>query len=218
MLHTSKTRLERSRTSRRVVSDTLFGTQPIAGIRAATSMAKGAGETAINTANTYGTEASDIGSMLVPTLEREASNPQGFNPTDLNAMLVAGQQGAGGATGAIQGQANLTAARTRNSGALSAVLDEAARARSKASSESALNVQGMNANLKEKQRQAGLQGLESVRGGDVNAQLKAEGLVPEDINAWTNASKAGWLQNTMGVLGTLSGMASSAGKMAGLPG
>lgn len=218
MLHTLHARSERNRTSRRVISDALFGTQPIAGIRAATSAAKGAAETAAGTANTYGTEASDIGSMLIPELSREATNPQGLNPTDLNAMLVAGQEGAGGANAGIAGQANLTAARTRNSGALSAVLDEAARARSRASSSSALNVQGMNANLKEKQRQAGLSGLESVRGGDVNAQLKAEGLVPEDINAWTNASKAGWLQNTMGVLSGLSGMASSAGKMAGLPG
>lgn len=215
MLHN---RSERNHTSRRVLADPVFGSQPIAGIRAATAAAKGAMQTAENTANTYGTEASDIGSMLIPQLSREATNPQGFNPTDLNAMLVAGQQGAGGATGALQGQASLTAARTRNSGALSGVLDEVARAGARAKSASALDVQGMNARLKESQRQAGLKGLEEVRGGDVNAQLKAEGLVPEDIKAWTDASKTGWLQNTMGVLDTLSGMAGRAGKMAGLPG
>jgi hypothetical protein len=47
-------------------------------------------------------------------------------------------------------------------------------------------------------------------GTDVNAQLKAMGIIPEDINAGLNAGKSGWLQNTEGVLGTLSGMGSSA--------
>lgn len=204
------------RTSRRVIDDPVFGSQPIAGIRAAEGMARGAGLTAMSTANQYGTEATGIGSMLVPELEKEAMNPTGFNPTDLNAMIVGGQQAAGGTNASIAGEAGLRAARSRNTGSISGILDEAARARGRENSNTALAVQGENARLKERQRQAGLSGLESVRGTDINADLKAQGLVPEDIKAWTDASKSGWLQNTLGVLDTLSG--GKGFKIPGLPG
>jgi hypothetical protein len=48
-----------------------------------------------------------------------------------------------------------------------------------------------------------LSGLEGLYGEDVNANLKAQSLVPEDINAWGNAGKTGWLQNTLAVINTL---------------
>jgi hypothetical protein len=150
--------------------------------------------------------------MLVPELTREATHPTGYNPADINSMLVAGEQGAGGATGAIAGEANLRAARSRNNASLSSVLDENNRGGMRQLSENALNVQGQNANLKEKQRQAGLAGLESVRGGDIKAQLEAEGLVPQDVNAWVNAMKAqpGVFQDIMTSIDTLSGAGKSA--------
>lgn len=175
--------------------------------------AQGAASTAAGTATGYGSGASSIGSTLVPELTKEATNPTGFNPTDLNSMLVAGQQGAGGANAGITGQANLEAARTHNTGGLSAVLGEAARAKTRANSESALGVQGANAQLKEKQRQSGISGLEGMYGTDVGAQLKAQGLVPEDIDAWTKASQTGPLQDVEGIIGTLAGAATGAGSL-----
>lgn len=173
--------------------------------------AKSATSQAFGTAAGYGAEAGDIGSMLVPALTQEALHPTGFNPADLNSMLVAGEQGAGGATGAISGEANLRAARSRNNASLSSVLDEAERGKTRQLSQNALDVQGQNAALKEKQRQAGLAGLSKERGMDVNAQLEAQKLVPEDINAWSKATEAehntGLFSDVLSTIGTLTGAA-----------
>jgi hypothetical protein len=177
--------------------------------------AKSAAGTATSTAAGYGAEAGDIGSMLVPKLEQEALHPTGFDPNDINAMLVGGEQGAGGANASIAGEAGLRAARTRNTGALSSVLDEASRNNGRQLSENALGVQGQNAALKQKQQQAGLSGLENVRGGDIKANIEAQGLVPQDINAWVNAMKAqpGVFQDILGTIDTLAGAGKSAASL-----
>lgn len=198
-------------TTRRVFYDPWTGaTVPIAGIKKAQKAAQGAASTAQASGAKYGSDADTLGSTLVPELTKEATHPTGFNPTDLNNMLVAGEESAGGATGSTVGQANLEAARTHNTGALSAVLDEAARNKTRALSTNALDVSNANAQLKEKQRQQGLTGLEGLFNTDVGAGLKAQSLVPEDINAWSNAGKTGWLQNTLGTISTLTGGAANA--------
>src|SRR5258707_5730721 len=99
--------------------------------------ARTAADTAANTAAGLGNEATSIGSMLVPELTREATNPTGFNPNDLNAMLVGGAQGAGGAAGSLAGEAGLRAARSRNNGAFSGILGEIARSKTQALSNNA---------------------------------------------------------------------------------
>jgi hypothetical protein len=180
-------------------------------IKAATQAAQSGVNQANATAANYGGQAAGIGGTLVPALTKESTNPTGFNPNDLNSMLVAGEQGAGGANAGLTGQANLQASRTNNSGALSGVLDQAARAKTQTLSNNALGVQNENAQLKQKQQQAGLQGLQGLYGTDVGAQLKAQGLVPEDINAWANADKTGWLQDTTGMLGALGSLGMGAG-------
>lgn len=179
-------------------------------IRAATTAAKSAAQQATASSAGYASQGADIGSMLVPELQKEALHPEGFDPNDLNAMLVAGQQGSGGATSSIAGEAGLQAARTRNNGNMSGVLDEAARAKTRADSDASLGVQAQNATLKESQRQAGLAGLSKERGADVHADLDAQGLVPQDIKAWTDANNSGWLQNTTGVINSLANAASAA--------
>lgn len=163
----------------------------------AKGMAKNAANTATATAGGYGSAATDISSKLVPTLTQEATNPQGFMPQDLNAMLVKGEEGAGGAAGSLMGEAGLRAVRSRNTGALSGVMGEISRDKTRALGQNALGVQTMNAEEKQRQRSEGLHGLEGVYGTDVGAQLKAEGLVPEDINAMLNANKTGWGKNLM---------------------
>ena len=178
--------------------------------RSAQNQAGQATNQAFSTVGKYGANAGQIGGAVVPTLERDVTNAPGFNPTDLNAMLVGGEQGAGGAASGVTGQAGLEAARTRNSGATSSVLDQAMRRKGQILSQNALDVQGANAKLKTQQRSQALSGLEGMYGTDVNAQLKAMGIVPEDINADVNAGKSGWLQDTEGVLGTLSGMGKNA--------
>jgi hypothetical protein len=170
--------------------------------------AKAATSTAQSTGSDFASKSNDIGSTLVPQLTQEATHPQGYNPNDLNSMLVAGEQGAGGATSGVTGQANLEAARTHNTGALSGVLDQAARQKQQQLSQNALDVQGKNADLKQRQQQAGLAGLQGIYGTDVNANLKAQGLVPEDIGAWTQAHETGPLQDAEGIVGTVANAAS----------
>lgn len=178
--------------------------------RSAQNQAGQATNQAFSTAGKYGANAGQIGGTVVPTLERDLTNAPGMNPTDINAMLVAGEQGAGGAASGVTGQAGLEAARTRNSGATSSVLDQAMRRKGQILSQNALDVQGANAKLKQQQRLQALSGLEGMYGTDVGAQLKAMGIIPSDIEANLKAGDSGWLQNTMGVLDTLSGMGKSA--------
>ena len=182
--------------------------------RSAQNQAGQATNQAFSTAGNYGSQAGQIGGSVVPTLERDVTNAPGYNPTDLNAMLVAGEQGAGGAASGVTGQAGLEAARTRNSGATSSVLDQAMRRKGQILSTNALDVQGANAKLKQQQRSQALGGLEGMYGTDVGAQLKAMGLEAPDINADVNAGKSGWLQQGEGLLDTLTGSATAGAKIA----
>lgn len=200
-------------TTRRTISDLLFGTQPIAGIKKATGAAQSAAGTAAQTAGQYGKQASDIGSMLTPTLEADIRNPQGFSPSTTNAMLGMGLGAAGGAASGIVGQAGLEAARSRNVGAATGVLDEAQREKMRTSAGVGLDVATKNAELQQQQRAQALQQLQGMYGEDVNAQLKAQGLVPEDINAWANANNSGWVQNVDQTIAAAGSAMGGAGKL-----
>lgn len=163
--------------------------------------------TASQTAGAYGSAATGVNGTLTPVLTNEALHPTGFTPQQKNAQLVAGEQGAGGATGAVAGTAGLQANRSRNSGALSSVLDSAARAKSQAFSGGAENVATKDAALQQANKQAGVSGLEKMYGTDVGAQLGSEGQVSSDINAGVAANNTGWLQNTLNTISTITGAA-----------
>jgi len=198
-------------TSRRVISD-IYGTQDIAGIRAATQAAQSAATTAAQTGAGYGEQAGALGGMLVPTLESDVMNAPGFSAAQQNAMLTSGLEGAGGAASGLVGQAALAGARSRNVGAgTTGALDEVAREKMRTSAGVGLDVATKNAMLQQQQRASALKQLEGIYGTQTGAQLKAQSLVPEDIDAWTNASKAGWLQNVEGVMGTIGSMAGGIG-------
>jgi hypothetical protein len=171
--------------------------------RSAQAQASNAAATAGSTAAGYGSTASGVNSFLTPQLERNATNPIGFTPTETNNMLVAGEQGAGGATSGITGQAGLQAARTRNSGALSGVLDQAARTKQQQLSQNALGVQNESAKLAQAKQASALSGLQGLYGTDVGAQLKSMGIQDQDINTEIQAGQSGWLQNATGVIGAL---------------
>lgn len=174
----------------------------------AKAMAKNAANTATSEGARYGSAATDIASTLVPEYRREATSPTGFMPQDVNAMLVGGEQGAGGAASSLAGEAGLAAARSRNTGALAGTLAEIARTKGRQLSQNALDVQAMNAREKQRQRSEGLRGLEGIYGTDVGAQLKEQGLVPEDIHAMLEANKTGWGKNLMDWTNTLTNAAS----------
>lgn len=159
--------------------------------------AKAANDTAASTASGLGSQATNISGSLVPQLQKQATNPTGYTPTQQNNMLVAGEQGAGGANAGITGQAGLQASRTHNRGALSGVLDSAARSKQQTLSQNALGVQNKQADLQQKQMADAQKQLGGLYGEDVNADIKAQSLVPEDINAANAAAQSGAQQNAM---------------------
>lgn len=110
----------------------------------------------------YGNQANTELQGVLPTLESEVTNPQGYAPSDLAAMNTAAQQSAGGSMAGAVGQGNLQAARTRNAGAFAPAMDRAAQGAQQTLSQDALGVQAKNANLKEQQRQEGLKGMLGV--------------------------------------------------------
>lgn len=185
-------------------------------IRCDRSIAKAAGQqgaTAGGVAGTAGSNAAQIGSSLVPGLERQANNPTGFTASQLNNMTTAGAEGVGGTGAGATGAASLTSARTKNAGGFADALDEAARIRGRQTSANALGVQNANAELAQQKQQEAQRALQGLYGTDTSNQLKAMGLQGEDLQNQLKAKQQGWLQNTEGVIDTISGAAKAAGSM-----
>lgn len=170
-----------------------------------------------NAAQTAGANAASDRALLMPTLRADLSGNNGLNATQRNNLLVASQQGTGGASAGLAGTAGLTAARSRNSGALSGTLDAIARARNQTASQAGLGVQNESQQLANQRENQALGQVQGLYGTDVSSQLKGMGLQNEAINSELAADKTGWLQNAEGVADTLSGMGkNAAGAFAGL--
>lgn len=126
-------------------------------------------------------------------------------------MNTASQQSAGGSQAGAVGQGALLASRTRNAGSADAAIADSTRKASQTLGNDALKTQMANADLEQKQRQAGIGGLESLYGtqlGDANSAL---GVVPSAVNADTNAENASWdwssalFQPLLGAAGNVAG-------------
>ncbi len=171
----------------------------------------------------FGGNASHIYGTLEPQLEAEAANPQGYGQVDLNAMNTAVGQSTGGATAGAKGEGYLDAARTGNRGGFQTALDESAREGMRTNANAALNIQGKNAELKEKQKQLALAGLGNLYGENSGNELKALGLENESIGAGNQsigeenqAGQSGWFQNLIAGLKALNpGYSKSGGFSAG---
>lgn len=187
----------------------MFGSG-VAGI--ATNGAKQAGDTGAN----YGAQASGVSAQLLPFLTRELNNPMGFSQQQEGSMLGAAEGGAGGSTAGLTTEANLKAARDRNSGGFSGALDEAARQKDKALAGASEGIAGQNANLQQEQQQNAASGLSKIQGMDTDAQLKAMGLIAPDVNASASAT-ADVFKNIGSIVGDATGAAGLAGGF-GIPG
>lgn len=172
-------------------------------MRQAQQNAQNAFNTSSASANQYQGQGSQIAGNLIPGLEREANNPEGYTPQDMNDQLVASEQGAGGANAGIVGQANLTAARSRNSAGLSTALDNAARIKSQTLSENALRIKSDSAKLGQQKQMAAQGELGKIYGIDTSANLEAQGLLPKDVAAETQAGQSGWFQNMTNLIAAL---------------
>lgn len=182
-------------------------------MRSAVNQASQAETAALGTAGTLGTTAGNVGANIIPGLERMANNPPGFSPTDLANMEAKSQEAAGGTAGAIKGALAQRAMRMGNPAGLTAGSAAASEGASRAQGQATQDILAENAQLKNKQQEMGYSGLEGIYGTDTKGMLEAMGLAPEDINAEVNADKTGWLQNTMGVLGTLGQLGQGAGSV-----
>lgn len=138
-------------------------------------MGKGANKTLLQNSGTatqrsgqLAKKSEDIYGTLDPTLTAEATNPQGYAPKDLAAMNTASQQSLGGSTSGITGQANLTAARTRNAGGFQGAIGSGSRSNARQASQNAVQIEQQNAQLKEAQKQTALSQLQQLYG--VNSQ------------------------------------------------
>jgi hypothetical protein len=154
--------------------------------------ATGAATDATNNSRALTSNANGIYSSLVPQLETEAANPQGFNPTQLATMNTAAQETAGGATAGATGRGALLAGRTRNAGTAAKAISDAARTGGQQLSTAEQGIQNENASLKEHERQAGLSGLQGIYGTDVSGANSALGQVAPLVNANTGVENASW--------------------------
>lgn len=136
--------------------------------------------------------ANGIYSTLLPQLETEAANPQGYSPSTIAGMNTAAQQSAGGATSGASGRGALLAGRTRNAGSAAEAIDSAARTGGQQLSNAALGVQNDNAQLKAREQQQGLQGMEGIYGTDVSGANGALGEVAPLVNANTQDENASY--------------------------
>ena len=180
-------------------------------LRSAVSQATNAANTASATGAQYGSQASADNAQLFPFLTRELNNPQGYTQQQKGSMLGAAAGGAGGATAGLTTEANLASARNRNSGGFSGALDEAARQQGKNMANISEGIAANDANLQQTNQQNAAKGLANQFGMNSEAQLKAMGLVPEDIQAEIAGNKTGWFQNFNELLQTLNGSANAAG-------
>lgn len=155
--------------------------------------------------------SSDLYKKLFPMLMQEATSPTGYDPTDLAAMNTAAQQSQGGATAAAVGDLGLQAARSGNAGGAAAAEDEAVRSGQRNLSQTALGIKGANADLKEKQKQLGIQGLGGLYGQNTGDMLSALGLQNQSTNTGIEAGKSGWFQNMTDMIRALNPTASFGG-------
>lgn len=171
--------------------------------RAVASAAKNQLNTTNKIGGGYQQQAQNLYSSLEPQLQQEATNPTGYNPSDLSAMRTGARQAVGGSTAGITGEANLGVARTRNSAGYNATLDDAARSAGQQNSQDELAIEAANANLKQSQQQQALSSLGQLYGTGVSAGESYYGMAPSELNAWNSAGQTGWLQNTEGVMSSL---------------
>jgi hypothetical protein len=184
--------------------------------RALQSAATKDATTAGTTAAGYGSTAANEGSTLNPFYTSEMKATHGFNPNQVNELLTAAEAGGGGANGALMGQAQQEAARTRNASGFTKSLDEAARDKSKAAAGASEGVAAEDVMGAKKLNQEGASGMEGLYGTNVGAQLKAMGQQNEDIGTALQAGQTGWLQNMQGTLNSLANGAKGAASVAAM--
>lgn len=171
-------------------------------IRQLVNQAEGAATNAAGTAAGLGSQAASEGANLNPFYNREMNAEHAYDPTQINEMLTAADAGAGAATGAEEAGLARQAAVTGNAAGQTKNLDELARDKSKAAAGASEGIAGQDVNATLGLRQAGAEGESGLYGENLKGQLAAMGQQSSDLNAATQASQTGWLQQGEGILNT----------------
>jgi hypothetical protein len=176
-------------------------------IRQLQSAATDAASTASKVGANLGNQAAQEGAQLNPFYSREMHAEHAYDPTQLNEMLTAAGAGTGAAVGAADTQMQRTAATTGNAAGVVKSEQELARDRMKTNAGVSEGIAGQDVQGALALRQQGAAGEQGLYGENLKGQLDAMGQVSGDINAATNASKTGWLQNAEGVVNTAANVA-----------
>jgi hypothetical protein len=167
----------------------------------------------INTANADNSQLFSQGqqeqSQILPFLQGEMLNPQGFGTAGTNELLTAGGEAASGATGAATEAANLRASRMGNPSSTASIIDAAARSGAQQQSANALDVNKANLQEKLNQQQAGEQGIGALSSGNIGESLSALGLSNDAVKDYISAYSA---NSPLHTLTSLMGAAGSAAK------
>jgi len=151
-----------------------------------------AATSAQNFSNQLQNNQSQLFNTLAPELESAAAHPSGYSPTDIAGMTTAAEQSAGGSTAGATGQGALLASRTKNAGTADAAIGQSARSAGQALSKASTGIAQANANQKAQNQRAGLSGLEGLTGLETGGANTALGIVPQAVNANTQAENDSW--------------------------
>lgn len=176
-------------------------------LRAEENMAKSATTTAGQTAAQLGGEAGGELATLSPFYAREMTAKHAFDPTQINELLTSAGAGTGATTGAMQSSLERQNATTGNAAGATKSLQELARDRMKANAGTSEGVAAQDVLGAQQLRQEGAAGESGLYGENLKGQLDAMGQQSQDINAATEASKTGWLQNAEGLVKTAADVA-----------
>ena len=165
--------------------------------------------TAADTGAKLGSSAAGELAQVSPFYTREMNAEHLYDPTQINEMLTAAGAGAGAATGAAQTGLERQAATTGNAAGQINALQELARDRMKTAAGASEGIAAQDVMGAKQLNQQGAQGLSGLYGENLHGQLAAMGQEANDINAATNASKTGWLQNAEGVVNTAANVATA---------
>lgn len=177
-------------------------------IRQITNAAAGDAATAGNTAAALGSQAGSELGQLSPFYQREMSAEHMYDPTQINELLTSAGAGAGAATGAAQTGMERQAATTGNASADTKGLQELARDRMKTAAGTSEGIASQDVLGAKQLNQQGAQGEAGLYGENLKGQLAAMGQQASDLNAETQASQTGWLQQGEGILNTGANVAS----------
>jgi len=172
--------------------------QPALGcfLRAEEGEANAAAKTAADTGANLGSVAAGERGVLQPFAQREMSAEHLFDPSQIGELLTHAGLGAGAEAGKLESAMQRQAATTGNAAGATKGLQELARDRMKDASATSTGVAAQDVMGAQQLRQQGAGLMSGLYGENLKGQLDAMGQVSGDINAATNASKTGWLQNT----------------------